>query len=440
MKKAFILLSLLPTMLLAQANEGGEAQHSRGSMAIEEELQLDSIIVTQDGVIQRARYLEYHPNGNMAKQLSMTLDSVGNWVELDHVEWTDDYPLKGSSMIEFGYDTLGVYGGIYMKVINDDISGSCTEYSGTNGQWSPSKRSSITLNERLLLQSKAYYKYDQAGNEQLNDSSSYTYDDQDRLVHEEFFIDVFHNGQIVGLSPTDYFYDEVDTPFGHGWQTTALSSSYKRVSISSDDHNYEYEVVYMKIDPQGEWLIQNEHTLSNYGDSLLVEVDIRYRDNAVNSGRKYEFKNVENDSTKFSTTLEYTCSTDSTQWTLARRIEEYYAVDVNEFGREDENHQTYVTMADEHGELHQGYDVFKWEYKYWTTPYTLNKEEYYDGEKVYDVTKTYYYHDPNTTAITDIQAQPNEGMQFDLYGRRLSSGQRGAFMIKDGRMVLIQNQ
>ena len=415
------------------------------TQAIEDEevLQLDSIVVTQAGVLLRARYLEYHPNGNMAKQLSKQVDADGNWVEMDHIEWTEDYPLKDSYMIEYGYDEEGVYGGTYKKVWNDDDTYSFTEYKGVNGKWKPTHRVSSTMNEQYQTVSEAYYIYDEMGNEVPEDSVAYAYNEEGRLVCETYFFGE-ENGQLVEIGSFFTSYDNVDTPSGPGELVTYWMSDmgFKRETVTSNDQNYEHVVEYIKEDMDSdEWEKHREQIQQNYGDTLMVDVSFKYEDNAVWTGKKTVVKTlIDNESTRKYKAFEYTCATDSAQWTLIRRIEDYYAYDANGFGREDLNHQTYYTMADENGEVRQGYDIFIWDFQHWTAPYTLKKEEYYDGEQEYGVTKIYYYHDPNSTAITDIQAQPNEGMQFDLYGRRLSQGQRGAFMIKDGRVVLIQNQ
>lgn len=409
----------------------------------EEELQLDSIVVTQDDVVLRAKYFEYHPNGNMAKQLSMQLDADGNWVETGHIEWTEDYRLKGSSMIEYGYDEQGEYGGIYKKVWNDDNTYSFTEYECVNGQWKPTYRVSSTMNEHYLTQSEAYYKYDEMGNEVPEDSLAYTYNEEGRLVCETYFF-APENGQLVEAGSFFTSYDKVDTPSGPGELVTTMMSDegYKRETITSDDQNYEHYAEYLKEDLDlGEWEVCREQIQQTYGDTLMVDVNFKYKDNAVNSGKKVVGKNVENTvDRRIDFVWEYSCTTDSTQWLLLRCTEDYNDIYPSPFGREDAIHQTYVYKTDENGELHNPYNVLIYEDTYWTAPYTKNVYEYYDGEDEFGVTTIYYYHDTNSTAITDIQAQPNEGMQFDLYGRRLSNSQRGAFMIKDGRVVNMQNQ
>lgn len=416
----------------------------------EGELRLDSIYVSYGDDLQRVRYYEYHPNGNMALQLSKQLDYNGNWIEMDHIVWTENYPLKGSSMIEYGYDTQGIYCGIYKKTYNDDDTDSYTEYYGANDQWTPSFRVSTTLNEHYMVQSEAYYKYDAQGNEVAEDSVTYTYNADNRLVCETYFF-ADDNGQLVEAGSFITTYDNVQTPSGPGELVTTMMSDegYKRETITSEDQNYQFYAVYTK-EGSSEWNKRQERCEQICGDTLMV-ISLKYQDNTLRSGQKVFAINKENsDDRRIDFAWEYSCTTDSSQWQLLRRIEDYNDIYPSPFGREDAIRQTYIYKVDENGEIHNVYDVLTKEDTNWTDAYTKKVYEYYEEELVYidsegkevhdfietnGVNKTYFYHDPHSTAITDIQAQPQIAPTYTLFGTKATDGYRG-IMIRDGKKVM----
>lgn len=414
------------------------------------DLQLDSVIVTHNDEIKEIKYYEYHPNGKEAKMVVKKLDSDGNWVETEHTEWTEDYPKKGSSIANFGYNDLNEYGILYKKEYLDDYETSYIEYFDISGQLKPFERVSATVSESGNLQSVAYYIYDEQGNEVLEDSIAYTYNEVG-LVEREIYFEADKNGQMVELGYYETTYDvDVETPVGPGTKVCISDSEgmFKLESIVSNDENYQYIATYSK-ENSSEWEKVTDHTkcesIDSTGESKIlniVETDINYKDNAVISGTKNESKGE----TKISDTWsqlkvelrQYSCTTDTTQWLLLRLLEDVYKTSLSEYGREDGNHQAYVTEADENGELHDDFDVMLFDDSTWIDPYTCEETEYYmDNEEDSSEHVTYYYSDPNSTGITVIEAQAEDGVMYDLNGRIINADLNG-FVIRNGKVFIIK--
>ncbi len=403
------------------------------------DLQLDSVVVTKRDDAKTATCYEYHPNGKMAKSVIKRLYGDGSWIEVGRTEWTEDYPLKGSSMTEFSFDTLGVYGAMHKMELHDDYGRSYLEYSGTGGELKPVMRLSATLNENNYVQSEAYYYYDENGKELPEDSIVYTYDEKDRLVRETYFL-ADKNGQLEEQGYFETTYTEVETPSGPGTLISLMVSNevFRQDSIYSNDQKYQYYAYYTK-ENQAEWQIREERASQNFGDTDLY-LRFRYNDdNTVLYGQKYESEYKDEGSRTWNIVLEYSCGADTTQWLLLRKIEDVYDISKSEYGREESDHKTFIYEADAKGELHDAMDALISEYGTWKDEYTYAESTVYDDfDEELSAYIVYYYHDPNSTGISSIEAQAKDGVIYDLSGRRLSNDQRGAFMIKKGRVVVVK--
>lgn len=403
-----------------------------------EELQLDSVTVSQLGEVSEVMYYEYHPNGEKAKETVKRLDKEGHWIETERTEWTEDYPLKGNSMTKYGLDTLGVYGPVYKLEFYDDYRHSYCEYYGHGGQLKPFERLSATLNENNDVLTEAFYKYAENGNEVLEDSVVYTYDKEDRLVREDYYFPD-ETGQMVLAGYFTTTYAKVETPSGPGMLVSIVDKDnvFRRDTIASDDEKYQYYARYIKTDYDAEWQIDEERSVYEivYETGLSkVETQIRYKNNAVAYGHKTESKSDGYKSDMKVEIREYSCSTDTTQWLLLSLYEDNFHYDLTEGGLVNTNRQVYIYNADENGKLPAGYDVMVYIDKVWADPYTCKETEYYEDEdKDSSVYTTYYYHNPNATGITDMDAEANDGVMYDLFGRTVSADAKG-FVIQNGKV------
>lgn len=397
----------------------------------EDELQIDSVTVTQLDRVKMVAYYTYYSNGNPANMVAFDLDEFDNKVEVEHEEWSEFYPEKDSYKIVYGFNEYSEeYGATTKTVITGDNTDSYCVYSRKGNEWKPSYRVS-TIKYDYRDQSVAYYDYDDQYNEYLVDSIAYTYDVEDRLVREAYY--VVEDGQVVELGYFTTSYDECMTPAGPGFSTTVQSSdnAYKNVSIYSDESDYMYDAVYEK-DGNDEWEIHKEKTTNFYPDSIVTVV-LTYEDNEVMYGKKDVAVITLDEDVQSYKSWKYE-SADATQWTLLSYTEDVLFDTPTEFGRDNSYHYNFVYTPNEAGELTDDY-IMSYEELFWTGSYTCCEREYYDGKEDISELVTIYYHDPSATAISDIKAAlPNDGQQFDLFGRRLSNGQRGAFMIKNGQV------
>lgn len=438
MEQRQMKIEVAPVQKLTQAKPSAATTRA----TIWHDLQLDSVVVKTAGdVVKKAEYNEYHANGTKAKTVVMAPDWEGNLNEFTHTEWTEDYPLKGSSMTQFGYDTLGIYRAVYKMELHDDYGYSYLKYNGITGELKPVERVSTTFNEKKYVQSQTYYWYDENGKELPEDSIVYTYDEKDRLVRETYFL-ADKNGQLEEMGYFETTYTEVETPSGPGTLARLTDSDeiFRQDSIYSDDQKYQYFAYYTK-ENQTEWQIKEDRTSQDF-DSTFLNLRFFYEDNAVKSGEKIEVETKYKEDDKGYETYyvahEYSCGADTTQWLLLRKTEEDFYTYGTKYGREGSDHQTFIYEADEKGELQSVSSVMIVENCDWISEYTYFVSETYLGDEMRDVFTYYYYHDPNTTGISSIEAQAKDGVIYDLSGRRLSNDQRGAFMIKNGRVVVVK--
>lgn len=436
MEQRQMKIEVSPVQKQSQTNPSSVATRAR----IWHDLQLDSVYVKQADQVKQGEYHEYHANGNKAKTVKKTLDRDGNLKEYTRTEWTDDYPLKGSSMTQFGYDTLGIYRAVYKKELHDDYGYSYLEYNGITGELKPVERLSTTLNDKKYVQSEAYYWYDENGKELPEDSIVYTYDEKDRLVRETYFL-ADKNGQMEEQGFFETTYTEVETPSGPGTLVRMTDSEeiFRQDSIYSNDQKYQYFAYYTK-ENLTEWQIKEDRTSQDF-DSTFLYLRFFYEDNAVKSGEKIEVetknKDYDDGYGTYYIATEYNCDADTTQWTLLRKTEEDFYTYASKFGREDTEHKIYISEPDENGKLELS--VIISEEGAWKSEYTYWEGKTYDDFDAPSTEGTYYcYHDPNATGISSIKAESKDGVIYDLSGRRLSNDQRGAFMIKKGRVVVVK--
>lgn len=404
------------------------------------DLQLDSVFVKQADQVTQGEYHEYHANGNKAKTVKKALDRDGNLKEYTRTEWTDNFPLKGSSMTTFGNDDKGEYRAVYKKELHDDYGYSYLEYNGMYDKLKPVERVSTTFNEKNYVQSQAYYWYDENGKELPEDSVVYTYDEKDRLVRETYYLaDEYGEMEEQGFFETSY--SEVETPSGPGMLVRVTDSGeiYRQDSIYSNDQKYQYFAYYTK-ENLTDWEIKEDRTTQDF-DSTFLNLRFFYEDKAVVSGEKIELeienKDYDDGYGTYYIANEYSCGADTTQWTLLRKTEEDFYTYESKYGREDTNHKIYIYEPDENGKLELS--VIISEIGTWNSEYTYWEYKAYDDFDAPSIDGTYYfYHDPNATGISSIKAEAKDGVIYDLSGRRLSNDQRGAFMIKNGRVIVIK--
>ncbi len=402
------------------------------SLVDEDELQVDSITVVQFDVLKRAEYYSYYDNGNLARVTAMGRDNYDEWIETDRDEWTEDYPEMGSSYTEYGFDDdTELYGALTKTVITGNNEESFCRYYFENGEWVAFGRVSQNELPDGRVESVAYYEYDEQGNELLSDSIAYTYDEEFRLVRETYYLN--ENGQVTEAGYYATSYEDVETPAGPGERTTISISNdmFKDVSEFSFDLSYFFNARYEK-NSNNEWETISEVTTYTYVGGFET-VSLSYKNNAVKLGEKqittYEATGEE----ESYETLKYTCATDTTQWDLTGLVNEVFYTEDNEFGRTDEGH-VYYEFIFEDGELTDDF-VLSYDETYWTGPYTCCQIDYYDGYEDMEELNTIYYHDPQSTAIAEVQAaKPNNDQRFDLFGRRVNSTQLGSFIIKDGHV------